>query len=77
MTDRITVQGVDYLLYSLKNSQHGGINKSFAVARLKHVGIKVIVHADECFFPVPHIGHYRLLVEAAKSDTADTILFGE
>lgn len=74
MNDKITINGVEYLRYSLESANYGGISKSFAISQLKHAGIKVSTNRDYCY--TPYVGHYALLVEAAKEKEADKILFG-
>jgi hypothetical protein len=74
MNDKITIKGVEYVLYSLESANYGGMSKKDAVDALKAEGIKVSTNPRFCH--TPYVGHYALLVEASREKDADKILFG-
>ena len=74
MNDKITIKGIQYLVYSCERAEYGGISKRDAIETLRAEGIKVSTNRNYCY--TPYVGQYALLVEASREKDADRILFG-
>lgn len=74
MSDTITIQGVEYELFSIERGDMGGrYSKKETIALLKSKGIKVSTNKNYCY--TPYVGHYALLIEKARSKEAEDLLF--
>ena len=71
---KVQIKDVEYVLFSVEKFAEGGWAKKDLADSLKQKGIRYSFHRDYAYSPF--VGQFGILIEDAKADEAEKLIWG-